>query len=798
VSDMGQGHHDVERLARAPSGEGPTQGATRAALLVSKAVRTAGAISIVIGTAYLAAWLGGIAARWSAAGVITVKTNMALSLSLAGASLLLLEPRNAGRGRRLAGLVAAALVLAVGVLTLSEHLFGWNLGIDQLLEKEPPGATATASPNRVGPLGAVSLIVIGAGLIATAWRWRVALYLGLATCVVVSVPAVGFLYGISPFYSQAYVTGIAWPTVIALFSLGLGLMLAHSIRDPLSAIWRDDPGGVLLRRVLLPAVLVPIMVGYVRVEGERLGLYSLHTGTGLLVIVIVLFLCILLWRSAEQLSSTAAHRQRVTDQLAAEKQRLTVTLRSIADAVIATDESSRTTVFNEAAEKLTGWKAEEAIGRPLHEVFNVVNEETRKPAVSPVERVLREGVVVGLANHTALVARDGTERPIADSGAPIRGSDGNISGVVLVFRDQTEERHAQRAQARLAAIVESTDDAIISKDLHGTILTWNAGAERLLGYGAEEIVGQSMELIIPPGRGHEESEIVSRIAAGERVAHFETKRVRKGGAILDVSITVSPLRDSEGRISGASTIMRDVSEFIATQEALRQASRLKDDFLSMASHELRTPLATLRLHTETLGRTLRKIEVADERVERKLSAMDSQFDRMESLVYTLLDVSRITAGKLVLDLATCDLGDLAREVVERFESQADTVGSELRLHAGRLAGCWDRMRIDQVITNLVSNALKYGAGKPVEVTVDERDGAAVLVVRDQGVGIAPESQDRIFDRFERAANTYPVSGLGLGLWIAKRLVEAHGGKITVKSAPAAGATFTVTLPRGTS
>jgi signal transduction histidine kinase len=244
--------------------------------------------------------------------------------------------------------------------------------------------------------------------------------------------------------------------------------------------------------------------------------------------------------------------------------------------------------------------------------------------------------------------------------------------------------------------------------------------------------------------------------------------------------------------------MRDISEFIATQEALRQASRLKDDFLSMASHELRTPLATLRLHTETLGRTLRKIEVADERVERKLSAMDSQFDRMESLVYTLLDVSRITAGKLVLDLATCDLGDLAREVVERFESQADTVGSELRLHAGRLAGCWDRMRIDQVITNLVSNALKYGAGKPVEVTVDERDGAAVLVVRDQGVGIAPESQDRIFDRFERAANTYPVSGLGLGLWIAKRLVEAHGGKITVKSAPAAGATFTVTLPRGTS
>jgi PAS domain S-box-containing protein len=725
-----------------------------------------------------------------------MKTNMALSLSLAGASLLLLEPIKVSRGRRLAGIAAAALVLAVGALTLSEHLFGWHLGIDQLLAKEPPGAAATTSPNRLGPPGAISLTLLGAGLLATAWRQRVALYLGLATCLIVSVPAVGFLYGISPFYSQAR-TGIAWPTVIALFSVGLGLTLAHSSRVPVAVIWRDDLGGLFLRRVLLPAVLVPIAVGYVRVQGERLGLYSLHTGTGLLVIVIVLFLCILLWRSAEQLSSTAAQRQGATDQLAAEKERLAVTLRSIGDAVIATDASNRVMVFNQIAEKLTGWKAEEAAGRPLHEVFNIVNEETRKPAESPVARVVRDGIIVGLANHTVLVARDGTERPIADSGAPIRGSDGRMWGVVLVFRDQTEERHAQRAQARLASIVESTDDAIISKDLHGRILTWNTGAERLLGYGADEIIGQPVEVIIPPERRDEENDIVSRIAAGERVAHFETKRVRKGGAVLDVSITVSPLRDSDGRITGASTIMRDISEFIAAQEALRQASRLKDDFLSMASHELRTPLTTLRLHAETLGRTLRKIEVADERVERKLSAMDTQFDRMESLVHTLLDVSRITAGRLVLDLAACDLGEVAREVVDRFESQADTVGSELRLRAGNVVGCWDRMRIDQVITNLVSNALKYGAGKPVEVTVDEREGAAVLVVRDHGVGIAPESQDRIFDRFERAANTYPVSGLGLGLWIAKRMVEAHGGKITVESAPGAGATFTVTLPRVT-
>ena len=175
--------------------------------------------------------------------------------------------------------------------------------------------------------------------------------------------------------------------------------------------------------------------------------------------------------------------------------------------------------------------------------------------------------------------------------------------------------------------------------------------------------------------------------------------------------------------------------------------------------------------------------------------MDAQCERLEGLVHTLLDVSRITAGKLVLELTPCDLGELAREVVERFEAQAASAGSELRLRTREVVGRWDRARIDQVVTNLVSNAIKYGNGQPVEVAVGERDGVAVLVVSDHGVGIVPESHARIFERFERAANNSAASGLGLGLWIARRMVQAHGGDIAVESAPGAGATFTVTLPR---
>jgi len=268
-------------------------------------------------------------------------------------------------------------------------------------------------------------------------------------------------------------------------------------------------------------------------------------------------------------------RERAAEMFAGEGERLRTTLTSIGDAVIATDDVGRVTLINKIAEDLTGWKREEALGKPLSQVFHIINEETRQPVVSPVDRVLREGVVIGLANHTALVAKDGTERPIADSGAPIRDLQGRINGVVLVFRDQTEDRRTEQERARLAAIVESTDDAILSKDLRGTILTWNAAATRLLGYGPDETVGQPVDMIIPPDRTKEETDILSRIKAGERLVQ-ETQRVAKGGAVLDVSITVSPLPDHDGRIVGASKIMRDITERKRTEAALREQAALLD------------------------------------------------------------------------------------------------------------------------------------------------------------------------------------------------------------------------------
>lgn len=265
---------------------------------------------------------------------------------------------------------------------------------------------------------------------------------------------------------------------------------------------------------------------------------------------------------------------------------LRMALSSIGDAVISTDADGGITFMNGIAESLTGWPVGEANGRPLQDVFEIINEQTRLPVDNPALRALREGTIFGLANHTILIARDGTERPIDDSAAPMRDEAGEILGAILVFRDVTERKKAEIAQARLAAIVASSDDAIISKTIEGIIQTWNVGAQRLFGYTAEEALGRPITMIIPQDRLHEERSILSRLVQGERIEHFETVRVTKDGRLVDISLTVSPLLDGEGRVVGASKVARDITE---SKRAVREQHRLGQTLgLALSSAELGT------------------------------------------------------------------------------------------------------------------------------------------------------------------------------------------------------------------
>ncbi|MHB8736701.1 MAG: PAS domain-containing hybrid sensor histidine kinase/response regulator, partial [Terriglobales bacterium] len=284
--------------------------------------------------------------------------------------------------------------------------------------------------------------------------------------------------------------------------------------------------------------------------------------------------------------ASALEAQRAQQEERRHREQLHVTLTSIGDAVIVTDTHGVVTFLNPVAQQLTGWQPQEAAGQPLSHVFPIVNEETRLPSENPVTKVLREGQVVGLANHTLLLTRDGREIPMDESAAPIRGHEGAVAGVVLVFRDVTEVRKAAEARLHLAAIVESSDEAIISKSLDGIILSWNKGAERLYGYTSEEIVGKPLTLLIPPDHPDELPEIMERIKRGERIEHFETVRVRKDGSRFDVSLTISPIKNADGKIIGASKIARDITASRKHEAALRflaEASRLLAELLDVPS-----------------------------------------------------------------------------------------------------------------------------------------------------------------------------------------------------------------------
>ena len=259
------------------------------------------------------------------------------------------------------------------------------------------------------------------------------------------------------------------------------------------------------------------------------------------------------------LAAVTAERRQAEGAMHEQHERLHVTLSSIGDAVLATDSQGRVTFLNPVAAALTGWPEAEALGKDLTEVLRIINEYTRQAVENPITKVIRAGTVVGLANHTLLIARNGMEHPIDDSGAPIRDPQGRLLGVVLVFHDITERRRAEEARVRLAALVESSEDAIIGKTLEGIITSWNQGAERIYGYTAEDVIGRSLALLAPPDRPDELPAILARLARGEAITHHETVRLRKDGRVIPVSLTVSPIQAPSGAIVGASTIARDIT-----------------------------------------------------------------------------------------------------------------------------------------------------------------------------------------------------------------------------------------------
>jgi len=498
------------------------------------------------------------------------------------------------------------------------------------------------------------------------------------------------------------------------------------------------------------------------------------------------------------------------------EQRLAVTLASIGDAVVTTDERGDITGMNDVAERLTGWSSPQAVGRPVEDVIALVSERTGQSRPNPVRQVLQTGKPMTLGDDTLLLARDGRRIPIDDSVAPIRVAEAHTAGAVLVFRDITARRHLEaeresqdRIARELAAIVETSDDAIVSKDLNSTIRSWNRGAERIFGYTADEMIGRSIRTIIPEERWAEEDEVLRQLRQGNRVDHFETIRRRKDGSDVHVSLTISPVRSAAGVVVGASKIARDITDrrqaeaerarLLEREQAahaeIERASRLKDDFLAVLSHELRTPLNAVMGYAQLLLSGA----VAPDASAHALQAIQRNAQAQARLVESLLDLSRVLAGKLELNAEVLELSSVVELAVDAVTPDALKKRISVRVTGTDQVRVFaDGPRLQQVFWNLLSNAIKFTPiGGEVTVELTSTESEAVIRVTDNGRGMSGSLLPFVFDRFKQGEGESPRSrtGLGLGLALVREMVHAHRGTVVAESAgEGRGSTFTVRLP----
>ena len=519
-------------------------------------------------------------------------------------------------------------------------------------------------------------------------------------------------------------------------------------------------------------------------------------------------------------------RKQAAAALAAQEEWFRVTLGSIGDGIIASDPDGHVTYMNGVAETLTGWTNDAAKGTPLVDVFHIVNETTRQPVANPAGLVIRSGHVVGLANHTVLISRDGTERPITDSAAPIRDDHGRILGVVLVFRDFTEQRRAEEAIAEqrewLETTLESIGDAVIATDVRGRVVFMNPVAENLTGWRIDSArdrpCTEVFNIVHETTRRLVENPVTRVLQDGVIVGLANhTILIAADGSERPIDDSGAPIRNRDGRVVGVVLVFRDVSErrrletereaaagererlLVAERTAraeAERANRLKDDFVAMVSHELRTPLNAILGWTDMM---LRK-QNDQATVARGLDIVARNTRLQTQLISDLLDISRIVSGKLRLDLQGVELASVIDAAVETVQHAADQKGvvidRRLDTSIGPMAG--DPARLQQIVWNLLSNALKFTPkGGRVRIVLRRTGSQAEIIVEDNGAGIRPDFLPYVFDRFQTAdaSRTRRFGGLGLGLSIVRSLVEFHGG--TVKAASAGegnGATFTIVLP----
>jgi PAS domain S-box-containing protein len=477
-------------------------------------------------------------------------------------------------------------------------------------------------------------------------------------------------------------------------------------------------------------------------------------------------------------------------------------LYSIGDAVITTDEKGNIKHMNQSAEDLTGWTESEAINQPLENVFHIINEIDRKAARNPVQRVIEEGIVIGLTNHTLLISKNGSEIAIADSGAPIKDSEGKITGVVLVFQNKSEEyerqREIQRERDNWQRTFNTIKDPIALLNKNGIIIKYNQAFYKKFHTGSGEITNKTCCQVL-----HNSSKHVPEclfIRASKTLKREETEYTIDSHEFM---VIADPILNLSGKFEGIVLNMYDITLYKHTEEELKYAkmkaeesNNLKTSFLHNISHEIRTPMNAI----VGFSNLLKEPDISREKQQNYTELIIDSSHQLLSIVDDVVNISTIEAGRVELNMVETDINKILQSLYNQYYLKARAKKIKLIMNDTNvvedLVINTDEIKLFQILSNLISNSIKYTDKGKVEYGYYVKNNIIEFYVKDTGIGINSEDHERIFERFYRIENSDRtiVSGMGLGLSISKLYCDMMGGKIWLESAPNKGSAFYFYLP----
>lgn len=788
-----------------------------------------GVLAILTGACTFLGWVLDVPrlADWLGSGV-AMQPNTAIALVAAGSAIVVLA-----FGERGPAAAFGAVAGLIGAATLFEHLSGISLGIDGLLVIREWGSATTVAPGRMGLPSSTCLSILGASLVCLAvvpHGRRIANAGGLLIAAIALVPFVGFLYGATLLYLAPRLTAVAFSTSLAYLAIGLALFISTTSPSTRALIVGRGTVAGLARWLVPIVVLLPILIGWLRVQIDAAGAYDEITGSAIRSVAEVALLVGVLWialglarRHEEELARTREELERRRRELSAFLETATVGVHSV-------DPDGVILWANDAELRTLGYAHEAYVGRHISE-FHV----DPRLAADMLARLRRNERIVGL--EAQLRCADGSARTVLiDSSAYVEN--GRFLHSQSFMRDITERKQVEVSAARLASIVEFSHDAMVSKTLDGVIRSWNRGAESMFGYSEEEAVGRHITLIIPEDRLGEEVEVLAKLRRGEAIEHYETVRRRKDGQLIDISLTVSPIRDSTGRVVGASKVARDVTErkrvdaalaahkealerhraeleqrvwersqeLVAAHERLRLADRMAavGTLASGLAHDMKNVLLPLGLRLDTVLAS---------------PGLSNEASTELANIYGLLQHLRAMASNLSLfSKDPAQEGSEGRTELAPWYAQVrgfiDALGGPAVVIRWDIPGDLPPVaiaphRLTQAVLNLVHNGRDAilqkrtalaGSAATGRITVAARAAGkdrVELCVTDDGSGMSEEVRLRCLEPFfttkDRGTTPGAAGGTGMGLSLAHAIVERVGGELDIESKLGTGTTITLRL-----